>query len=61
MGRLTNSVKRPFLRMSARMPETRTAHINLTDDIYFSVAQLAISMKMFVDESPALEWLKGLK
>jgi hypothetical protein len=141
MSRLTSSVKRLFLRISSQMPETRTAHINLTDDgivvvrvrpgarqsmtdasenlaaavaqtggrrrpllvdirgaqplaadvrrqyagqivvtafsalalliegstfgrmmgnVYFSVAQLAIPMKMFVDESQALEWLKEL-
>jgi hypothetical protein len=29
-------------------------------NVYFSVAQLAIPMTMFVDESPALEWLKEL-
>jgi hypothetical protein len=29
-------------------------------NVYFSVAQLAIPMKMFVDESQALEWLKAL-
>jgi hypothetical protein len=29
-------------------------------NVYFSVAQLAIPMKMFVDESQALEWLRNL-
>ena len=29
-------------------------------NVYFSVAQLAIPVKTFVDESPALEWLKEL-
>jgi hypothetical protein len=59
MGRLTILVKRPFLRISSQMPETRTAQ-RMMGNVYFSVAQLAIPMKMFVDESPALEWLKEL-
>ena len=32
----------------------------LMGNVYFSVAQLAIPMKMFVDESQALEWLEGM-
>ena len=28
-------------------------------NVYFSVAQLPMPMKMFVEESQALEWLKG--
>jgi hypothetical protein len=55
MGRLTISVKRLFLRVSSRMPFGR-----MIGDVYFSVAHLAIPMKMFMDKSPALEWLKEL-